>query len=187
MATLFISASRLKTNTALSGSVDDNLLHPYILRAQDTKILPVLGTDLYNKLISDIGGTPSGIYKTILDDYIAPCLVQFSFAELLPVLRLRFVNNSIQLQNSEQGSGASYEDIKPIMQNAIDAGQFYRERLIDYLEYNSNSISEYTSNSGSDLSPTSRNYYAGLNLDTNISTSNELKNFIQGANIKNIC
>ena len=89
MATLFISATKLKKDTALSGSVDDNMIHPYILNAQVKEIFPYLGTDLYNKLISDIAGTPSGAYKTLLDDYVQNALVQFAFADLLPFLRLR--------------------------------------------------------------------------------------------------
>ena len=44
--TLYISATRLKKDTALGGSVDDNLIMPYILLAQDMNILPILGTDL---------------------------------------------------------------------------------------------------------------------------------------------
>ena len=48
--TLYISATRLKKDTALGGSVDDNLIMPYILLAQDMYILPILGTDLDTKL-----------------------------------------------------------------------------------------------------------------------------------------
>ena len=47
--TLFISTNRLKKDSSLGGSVDDDLLLPYILMSQDRYILPVLGTDLYNK------------------------------------------------------------------------------------------------------------------------------------------
>ena len=52
--TLYISSTRLKKDTALGGSVDDNLIMPYILLAQDMNILPKLGTDLDAKLKNDI-------------------------------------------------------------------------------------------------------------------------------------
>tara|TARA_R110002020_G_scaffold183360_8_gene379674 strand:- start:2657 stop:3220 length:564 start_codon:yes stop_codon:yes gene_type:complete len=185
MATLFISSEKLKIETALNESVDDNLLHPYILRAQDTKILPILGTDLYDDLKSHIdAGSVASHNATLLNTYIAPTLVQFAFAELLPVLRLRFVNNSIQIQQSEQGVAATYGDIKPIMNNAVDAAQFYRQRCIDYLEFNSSLFPKYTTNSGADMSPTSKNYYAGLNLNNNISTSNSMRSLLQGISDK---
>ena len=188
MATLFISATKLKKDTALSGSVDDNMIHPYVLNAQTKEIFPYLGTDLYNKLISDIAGTPSGVYKTLLDDYVQPALVQFAFADLLPFLRLRFVNNSVVIMDTENGASATYEDLQPVIERAVNLGQFYRERMIEYLENNTSSFSEYTSNTGADLSPTHRNYFTGLNLDVNGSTcSNQEKAFKSAIGNKDCC
>ena len=183
--TLYISATRIKKDTALGGSVDDNIIMPYILLAQDMFILPVLGTDLDAKLKSDIqGGSLTGAYKTLVETYIQPALVQFSFAELAPFLRLRFVNNAIVIMGAtDQSDSASYEDIKPLMDRAKDAAEFYRQRLIDYIRNNTSSFPEYSSNTGADLDPTTRNYYAGMNLDINVPRSNRLKNFLQGADI----
>ena len=183
--TLFISATRLKKDTALGGSVDDNLIMPYILLAQDMNILPVLGTDLYEKLKSDVqGGSLTGAYKTLVETYIQPALVQFAFSTLAPYLRLRFSNNSVVVMGAtEQSSSATYDDIKPLMDTATDAAEFYRQRLIDYLRNNSSSFSEYTSNSGADLDPTTNNYFAGINLDVNVPRSNRVKSFLQGADI----
>lgn len=185
--TLYISSTRIKKDTALGGSVDDNIIMPYILLAQDMFILPVLGTDLDNKLKADIqGGSLSGDYKTLVETYIQPALVQFSFAELAPFLRLRFVNNSVVIQgDTDTGSSATYEDIKPLMNRAKDAAEFYRQRLIDYLrDKGTSAFPEYGSNDDAgELSPTTRNYYAGLNLDINTPKSNRLKSFLQAAEI----
>ena len=182
--TLMISATRLKKDTALGGSVDDNLIMPYILLAQDMNILPVLGTDLYDKLKSEVqAGTLAGAYKTLMETYIQPALVQFSFSQLAPYLRLRFVNNAVVVMGAtEQSSSATYDDIKPLMDTATDAAEFYRQRMISYLQNNTSSFTEYTSNTGADLDPTTRNYYAGINLDE-APISNRMKNFLQGANI----
>tara|TARA_Y100001972_G_scaffold79245_1_gene96264 strand:+ start:17784 stop:18368 length:585 start_codon:yes stop_codon:yes gene_type:complete len=185
--TLFISATRLKKDTALGESVDENIIMPYILLAQDMQILPVLGTDLYNKLKTDIQGSSlSGDYQTLVETYIQPALVQFAFMTLAPYLRLRFVNNAVVVMGAtEQSSSATYDDIKPLMNTAEDAAQFYRQRLVDYLcDKGSAAFPEYASNnSPGDLSPTVRNYYAGLNLDVAY-TSNKIKNIMQGADIK---
>tara|TARA_R100001594_G_scaffold97993_1_gene132339 strand:+ start:414 stop:995 length:582 start_codon:yes stop_codon:yes gene_type:complete len=183
--TLYISSTRIKKDTALGGSVDDNIIMPYILLAQDMFILPILGTDLDAKLKSDIqGGSLAGDYKTLVETYIQPALVQFAFAELAPFLRLRFVNNSVVIMgDTDAGSSASYDDIKPLMDRANDAAEFYRQRCIDYLRDNTSSFPEYSSNTGSDLDPTTRNYYAGINLDCNVPRSNRTKSFLQGADI----
>ena len=181
--TLFISTTRIKKDTALGASVDDNLLLPYILMAQDRYILPILGTDLYDKLISDIQGSSlAGDYLTLLQTYIQPCLVQFSFSVVLPFLRLRFVNNSVVTMSSENGASVSHSDLKPLISASMDQGEFLRERLIDYIRNNTSSFSEYSSNTGSDLQPTTQNYYAGLNLYV-APVSNKVKSFIQGAGI----
>jgi hypothetical protein len=183
--TLMISATRLKKDTALGGSVSDDLIMPYILLAQDMYILPVLGTDLDAKIKSEIqADTLAGDYKTLVETYIQPALVQFAFAELAPFMRLRFVNNAIVVMGAtDQSSSATYDDLKPLIQRATDAAEFYRQRCIDYLRNNSSSFSEYTSNTGADLDPTTRNYYAGINLDCNVPRSNRAKSFLQGANI----
>ena len=184
--TLFISETRLKKDTALGGSVDDNLIMPYILLAQDMNILPVLGTDLYEALKTKIqGDSLTGDYKTLMETYIQPALVQFAFAQLAPYLRLRFVNNAVVVMGgTEQSSSATYEDIKPLMDTATDAAQFYRQRLIDYItDKGSATLPEYASNNDAgEMSPTVRNYYAGLNLDV-APLSNRMKSFLQGANI----
>lgn len=181
--TLFISTNRLKKDSSLGGSVDDDLLLPYILMSQDRYILPVLGTDLYNKLISDVNNdTLTGNYLTLLQTYIQPALVQFSYAVILPFLRLRMVNNAIVTMSSEQGGSVSHEDLKPLINSAMDMGEFYRERLIDYIRNNTGLFPEYSTNTGADLNPTTQNYYAGLNLDV-APTSNKIKSFLQGANI----
>jgi len=181
--TLFISTDRLKKDTALGGSVDDNILLPYILMAQDRYILPVLGTDLNDKLISDIQGSSlAGAYLTLLQTYIQPSLVNYAFATVLPFLRLRMVNNSIVTMSSEQGSSVSHSDLKPLINASIDQAEFYRERLIDYIRNNTSSFPEYQTNTGADITPTTQNYYAGLNLDV-APVSNKVKSFIQGAGI----
>jgi hypothetical protein len=132
--TLYISATRLKKDTALGGSVDDNLIMPYILLAQDMHIL--------NNAVVVMGAT-------------------------------------------DQSSSATYDDLKPVMDTATNAAEFYRQRMIDYLgDKGSAAFPEYSSNTDAgELSPTTRNYYSGLNLDVNTPISNRLKGFLQGADI----
>ena len=183
--TLYISATRLKKDSAIGGSVEDDLIMPYILLAQDMNILPILGTDLDAKLKSDIqGGSLTGAYKTLVEDYIQPALVQFSFVSLVPYLRLRFVNNAVVVMGAtEQSSSATYEDLEPVMNTATDAAEFYRQRCIDYLRNNESSFPEYSTNSGADLDPTVNNYFAGIQLDPTTPRSNRMKSFLQGADI----
>ena len=186
--TLLISSDSLKRTTTISQSVDDNLIHPVILLAQDRYILPVLGTDLFEKLKTEVEGTPAGNYETLLKEYVQKCLCQFTLATLYPVLRLRAVRHSVVQMDNEQGTSASFYDIEPLISSALDMGEFYRERLIDYLTENSSLFPEYSSNTGADMSPTTRNYYSGINMDTNVNSRSQLaKAVLAAAGFKNIC
>jgi hypothetical protein len=185
MATLYISSSLLKRDTALGSTVDDNLLQPYIRIAQDRWILPALGTNLDTYLKGQIDAdTVTGAYLTLLTDYIQPALVQLAFAEVAYVVRLRFANNSVVVNSSEQGGAASMADIRKVVEQSTEIGMFYRERLIDYLTFNSSDFSQYTTNTGADLSPSKRNYFGGLNVYPRITTDNQLKAFASAIGVK---
>ena len=183
--TLYISSSRLKSDSALQGSVDDDLIMPYILLAQDMHILPALGTELDNDLKAHIqAGSLAGDNKTLVETYIQPALVQFAFTQLAPYLRLRFVNNAVVVMGStEQSSSASYEDLKPVMDTATNAAEFYLARMIDYIRNNTNLYPKYNTNSGADLDPNTNAYFSGIQLEPTLPRSNRLKSFLQGANI----
>ena len=185
--TLYISSTRLKKDSAIGGSVDDNLIMPYILLAQDMHILPILGTDLDAKLKSGIqAGTLAGDYKTLVETYIQPALVQFSFVSLVPYLRLRFVNNAVVVMGAtDQSSSATYDDLRPLLDTAENAAEFYRQRMIDYLtDKGTAAFPEYGSNNDAgELSATTNNYFAGINLEPTTPMSNRLKSFLQGADI----
>ena len=89
--------------------------------------------------------------------------------------------------DNEQGTGASYEDIKPIINNALDSAEFFKKRMITYLNDNSSSFSEYTSNTGSDLSPSQSAFYSGINMDSNYSDNKTIQAILSAAGVKGVC
>jgi hypothetical protein len=88
--------------------------------------------------------------------------------------------------SSEQGGTVSHDELKPLINASMDQGEFYRERLIDYITNNQSNFPEYSTNTGADLNPTTQNFYAGLNLDV-APMSNKTKSFLQGADITICC
>ena len=83
MATaLFIKRADLVKNTALSGNVDTDKFIQFIKLAQEIHIQNYLGTDLYDKISSDISSSSlSGDYLTLVNDYIQPMLIHFAMSE----------------------------------------------------------------------------------------------------------
>lgn len=189
MATLFISTTTLKRDTPLGSSVDDNILHPQIVLAQDRYILPVLGTQLDEKLkrlieTGDITSINYSKYKTLLDDYIVPALVQFAFVEVAYALRLRFSNNSVTMPDSEQGNSASLDDMQQLLGRVEDMAMFYRQRIIDYLTYNTEDYEEYSKAEEDDIRATQRNYFQNLNVYERRPVDNQRKAFLSAINYK---
>ena len=186
---LLLSAENFKLTMPVSQSCENTLISPIILQAQDKFIQPVLGTDLFEKLKTDIqGNSLSGDYLTLVRDYILKCLCQYSYAMLLPQLRVRSVRHSVVQMDNEQGASVSYDDIKPLISTAENMGEFYRERLIDYLQHNSSLFPEYKTNNEDQMSATTRNYYSGINMDKNYSDMNIMKKAVLSAmGYKDVC
>ena len=163
---LFISENKIKDSTAINGNVDQEFLIPYIKVAQKKYIETKLGTDLFEKLQSDItAGSLAGAYQTLVDDYIQDALVHWSFYECIPFLRYKVQNGNIYSKTSETGTALSREEAQDLREEVRNTAEFYTERLIDYIKNNTASFTEYTTNTGADVSPDTVNYYSGMNLE----------------------
>jgi hypothetical protein len=82
MATaLFIKPIDLKRNSIIDGNVDVDKFIGFVKIAQQIHIRNYLGTDLYNKISTDILGTGgaslTGNYLNLVNDYIQPMLDTF--------------------------------------------------------------------------------------------------------------
>ena len=179
---LFVSPSKVKIETALGGSVDDNLVAPYIKSAQERWILPAIGQALYNALANAVeNADATAAETTLLNDYIAPALVPLSFAGLLPFLRVRMVNNSTVIMSSEQSTPASYQDIRPLIDSSTEMGQFHLQRLINFVDSNTGDYPELGTETQGQLRRTRRNYTQGLNLDYNPNLTRTERNVLRAA------
>lgn len=164
---LFISETFLKQNTQVSDNVDVKYVREAILWAQDSEIQPTLGSTLYNKIKTDIEASSlTGVYKTLVDDYIQITLKHYVTAECLQMAHFKITNKGLQIQDSEQSSPASTSSIDRLVEKEINKADWYRQRLIDYLCENSSSYPEYTNpDSGVDvIQPTKNNYRTSIYL-----------------------
>jgi len=162
---LLVGTDRIKRFTPIQQNVEDNIIIPYIKKSQDTHIQDMLGTDLYNKILTEVeNSTISGDYKELLDKYIIPCLTEWTFYEVLPFINFKMTNKSIVQGNSEFSSEVDLGDLKYLRSVARDMADFYSERLKGYLKQYPNKFPEYLTNSGYDkLKPTKRaNFFGGI-------------------------
>ena len=72
----FINVNTIKERSALHTNVDDKLILPEILTAQDMYLLPALGTALYNRLQTGIeSANLTADEIDLLDNFITNPLV----------------------------------------------------------------------------------------------------------------
>ena len=163
---LFISEQKLKDSTAINGNVDAEFLLPFLKQSQKLYVKTKLGTDLYEKLQSDItANTLTGAYQTLVDDYIAEMLPNFALFHAIPYLRFKIENGNIYSKTSETGVALSTEEAQHLREEVKNTGEYFMERMIDYIKNNISSFPEYSTNSGADVTPDQNAYYAGMNLE----------------------
>ena len=168
---LFLSTYRLKKNTPIQQNVDDDLLNPYIYKAQETHIQQILGTNLYDSIsdmiINNTIGAPQNVnYKTLLDDYIGPCLIEYSFYEVMPFISLKITNKSIVRGNAEFANEGDLTDLKYLRQTVADIAQFYAQRLSNFIKQYNYNYPEYFTNSGLDkIVPNSTSYFNAVYIE----------------------
>jgi hypothetical protein len=147
---LMCSRNDIVKRTPLGGNVDPEKIIPFVKTAQDKYILLALGTVLYDKIQDDIeAGTLSGIYLTLVNEYIIDTLVHYAMVEALPFLAYTIANGGIVKNiSSEQATSPSKQDIDFLLQKELATAQYYGERLVTYLVAFSSSYPEYLATTG---------------------------------------
>ena len=178
---LFISEEKLKDSTAINMNVDVEFLLPFVRQAQKLYVETKLGTDLTQKLKDEIiAGTLAGAYKTLVDTYIGDMLPNFAFYHAIPFLRFKIENGNIYSKTSETGVALSTEESQHLREEVKNTGEYYMERMIEYVTNNLASFPEYSTNTGADVSPDRNAYYSNINLErpNRQGTELTLRNFL---------
>lgn len=135
--TLFISVQNIKDRTGLHANVDEKLVLPEIKTAQDMYILPALGSALYNQLQTAVeANTYTNEETTLLDDYIADCLVYYVMSELPMGLSYQFYNKGLLRKSGENTENPSMQDMIDVANRYRSRAEFYKQRMIKYLKQN---------------------------------------------------
>jgi hypothetical protein len=166
MATaLFIKREDLVRNSILDGNVDTDKFIQYIRIAQDIHIRNYLGTDLYNKISSDIiSSSLSGDYLELVNTYIQPMLIHYAMVDYLPFAAYQVKNGGVFKHRSENGDAATKEEIDYLVQRERDIAEYYTRRFIDYMSFNQESFPEYYTNSNDDIHPDTNSTFQGWQL-----------------------
>lgn len=158
MKALFITVKDLKERSIISGTTDaDKLIH-FIEVAQDMHIQNYLGGKLYDKLQTliidnEIDDAGNAVYKTLRDDYIKPMLIWYTQVEYFPFSMFKIDNGGVSKHIGENSESLDYQEVDRMVSKLRDRAEFYTNRFVDYMCYNSSSYPEYTQNQNEDMYP----------------------------------
>jgi hypothetical protein len=146
---LLISEQKLKDNTSINENVDASELRFSIQMAQNIFLQESLGTNLYEKILSlvqngdiDLAGNIN--YKELLNNFIQPMLIQYSYYLALDNFFVKFVNVGLQSFRSEQSNPIGIKEFTYLKNNARDQAQFLDNLLRRHLVFEVSKYPEYT-------------------------------------------
>jgi hypothetical protein len=178
---LIISEELFRALSPVSGDLDWEYVWPLVLATQDKWIQPTLGQKLYEKIMADIKGSSlAAPYTDLLEDYIARVTVWFTCYLGFPFWGIKVVNSGIIQRVTDDGSLISLTDIDKLAELCRGQGEFYKQRLIDYLCANSTTFPEYRKTESGEIHAENNNYSAGLNLESYTKKGTSAYNYYKG-------
>jgi hypothetical protein len=131
----FINVNTIKERSALHSNVDDKLILPEILSAQDMFLLPALGTALYDRLQDGIeNNNLTADEVDLLDNFITNPLVYYTLSELPVGLSYQFYNKGLVRKTSDNTDTPNMQDLIDVASRYRTRAEFYTQRLIKHLK-----------------------------------------------------
>ena len=174
---LLITRDDIAKFTALNGNVDSDKFVQFVKIAQDIHIQNYLGSDLFEKISSDIvASTLAEPYISLLTTYIKPMLIHWSMVEYLPFGAYEIANKGIYKHNSENSNTAEKNEIDFLIEKERDIAEHYTTRFIKYICNNTATFPEYSTNDAEDMKPDHNTEFSGWFLDNDDREYLEFKN-----------
>lgn len=130
MELLFIQPEEITKTTVLGGNVDVDKYQFCIINTQVSVIEPLLGTELYDKIISDIeGASLSGNYLTLYNEFVKPITKNEALAEYIEISSYT-LNNGGLFKHAPENAEIVDKDEANYLSNKYHAlAQMYVQRF----------------------------------------------------------
>ena len=159
---LLISRNDIVKFTALNGNIDTDSFIQWIKVAQDIHIQNYLGTNLLEKIKTDIiNNTLANPYLSLLTTYVKPMLIHWALVEYLPFSAYTIANKGVFKHTSENATSVDKNEVDFLVEKERMIAQNYTERFITYINFNNSLFPEYNNNSNADMFPSTQNNFTG--------------------------
>ena len=165
---LLISEDYVRQNSNMEFNLEFQFIIKSIYDAQKLYIEPLLGTELYDKITYLVDNdTISGAtnYKTLLVNFIQPCLLNYTILQAIPLIHFKMNNKSINKLNSTNSETSDLESIKYLQDYYKNIAEMYSNRINRLLLNNTTLYPEYGQADGDDLSPSVDDYTCDIVFD----------------------
>jgi hypothetical protein len=145
MATVILLKNNdLNKNTNIGGNVNPDRYWYCVRDAQKIFLKPVIGDELYNKVCADFsGGTLSGAYKTLYDDYIKDYVVHQAASLYLAMGAYQVTNAGITKTSTENTETVDKDEIDYMVFHQRNLAKNYQNEMEKWLNNNKVDIPEY--------------------------------------------
>jgi len=141
-----ISEKLLRQASMIDDNVDTVFLNYAILQAQETGLQEVIGTDLYDSILSQVesGTFKAPEYKTLVDKYIQPYLINETMAQIVMPIQYKIKNAGIVVANDQHYQTLTMSEVEKVQQSYQHKAVFNSNRIIEYILDNIEVFAEET-------------------------------------------
>lgn len=134
---LFISTEYIKSRVPIFQNVSDQLLRESILEAQNISIKQILGSSLYDELVTEIeAASVSTENQTLLDGYVAPALKFYTMYEAVMYLRAQVTPTGAKQLTQGSSLELGQVEFKAFQTTWNKKAEFYAQECINFLKAN---------------------------------------------------
>ncbi len=154
---LLIQAQTVYTITGLNKEIDEGILNPSILTAQELQIEPKLGTKLYQALLN-------GSYASFKENFVYQALCWFAVVEGLPLIYNRIGNGGVFNNSNANAQVVPITNYANMLQWANGKATTYSDRMMKQIEFKRVDFPEYDENENEDVKPIKSSMRYGIRL-----------------------
>lgn len=140
---LFITPQEMTQTTIMNGNVDVDKYAMCILNTQVRIIEPLLGTELYEKIKTDLPSGLTGLYLEMFNDYIKPVTKYEACADYIAISPYTLANNGLFKNSPDNVEVVSKNEADFLSERYSSIAQTFVNRFDKWIGLNKNDIPEY--------------------------------------------
>ena len=134
MESTIVTVNDLKNFTSIGENVDPEILYPHLLISQQLYIENLIGSSLYNDIVSRFDNQQlTGDTQTLYEEYIIPAVAYCAWYSAAPFINFKTQRTGISTHSSDVLTPVTPEEFAIYSKRVNNFKTYYLNRLEDYL------------------------------------------------------